>query len=179
MPRHLVILVSLLFTVYISACSQNVTQPATSGAAGGAAASAPGSLVVALVFNDGNTAERVAHSAVYGATVGARKDPQEEQAMNTDSNAKPDLRNMSEDEFLKAAGPYNFSATPALDCNYDEARRQALKAFQSDNRDFREATLWLQAVIISETGDKEALKYPYQQLAAYNPELGQPNKVKA
>jgi hypothetical protein len=34
-------------------------------------------------------------------------------------------------------------------------------------------------VIISETGDKEALKYPYQQLAAYNPELGQPNKVKA
>jgi hypothetical protein len=188
MTRHLVFPTSLLFILFMSACSQNVSQSAATGAAGGAAASALGSLVVGLIFNDQNTAERVARSAVYGATVGAAagaaagasKDAQEAQTKNSDSNEKPDIRNMSEEEFLKAVGPYNFSATLALrDCNYEEAKSQTLKAFQSDNRDYREASLWLQAVIATETGDKGALKNLHQQLAAYNPELGQPDKAKA
>jgi hypothetical protein len=188
MIRHLVILVCLLFTVTINACSQNVAQPTATGAAGGAAASTLGSLMAGLIFNDENTAERVARSAVYGATVGAaagaaagaQKVAEKEQAPTPDDSEKNAIRNMNEEEFLKVVGPYNFSAGLALqDCNYDEARRLALKAFQSDNRDFREASLWLQAVIASETGNKEALKYLHQQLAAYNPELGQPDKAKA
>lgn len=188
MTRILVFPASLLFIIFISACSQNVSQSAATGAAGGAAPSALGSLVVGLVFNDQNTAECLARSAVYGASVGAtasaaagaRKDAKEAQAKNTNSNKKPDLRNMSEEEFLMAVGPYNYFATLALrDCNYEETRRQTLKAFQSDNRDFREASLWLQAVITSETGDTQALKYLHQQLAAYNPELGRPDKAKA
>lgn len=191
MFRHLVFLILVLLTFPLCGCSQNTAKGAASGAAGGAAVSALGTLVTGLIFNDPDTGERVARSAVYGATVGTvagtaagaqqnAREAQKAQAPTRDNKEKPDIRNMTDEEFLAAVGPYNFSATLALrDCDHDEARRLALKAFHSDNRDFREASLWIQALIASESQDKGALKNLHQQLAAYNPELGQAEKVRA
>jgi hypothetical protein len=177
-------------------CGAHATEGAAKGAAVGAASSTVGTLVVGLVFKDPNLGESVARSAVYGASVGATagaitgasRDQQiKEQAKAQDAKAKaeggdtaPAPRELSDQEIIKAIGEKNHNALALLvDCRPGEAMETAKEAEASFNKDYRKASLWIQAVAAVEKGDSATLDRIYPLLAKTDPELGAPEKADA
>lgn len=185
----------LILLVLGGGCGPHATRGAAGGAAIGAASAALGTLVVGLVFNDRNLAERVGRSAVYGATTGAtagalagaardeqirRMAREREMAAAKKAESKEAQAPMSEAEILKAVGRKNFEALAALsDCRFDAAVAKAKEASASLNRDYREASLWIQAIAAVESGDSAAVDRIYPELVKFDPELGQPEKADA
>jgi hypothetical protein len=186
----------LLIAAFGSGCGQHATEGAAKGATVGAASSAVGTLVVGLVFNDPNLGERVARSAVYGATVGgtagaiagASRDQQiktqakaqEEKAKAEGGDTTPPPRQMKDSEIMDAIGEKNFDALVLLvDCRLGKAIEKAREAEASFNKDYREASLWIQAVAAVEKGDTATLDRVYPLLVKADPELGTPEKADA
>lgn len=194
-PSHIGAVIALicLFMIAVmgSGCGAHATEGAAKGAAVGAASSAMGSLVVGLVFNDSNLGESVARSAVYGATAGATagaiagasRDQQiKEQAKAQAQSEKtlPTPRQLSDPEIIRAIGEKNHNALVLLvNCRLGEAMETAKEAEASFNKDYREASLWIQAVAAVEKGDTAALDRIYPILVKTDPELGTPEKADA
>lgn len=186
----------LVIMIIGSGCGQHATEGAAKGATVGAASSALGTLVVGLVFDDPNLGERVARSAVYGATVGgtagaiagasrdqqikAQAKAQEEKAKAEGGDTSPPPRQMKDSEIMDAIGEKNFDALVLLvDCRLGEAIEKAREAEASFNKDYREASLWIQAVAAVEKGDTATLDRIYPLLVKADPELGTPEKADA
>ena len=199
-PLEISTIVSLIclfiIAIFGSGCGAHATEGAAKGAAVGATSSAVGTLVVGLVFNDPNLGERVARSAAYGATAGATagaiagasRDQQiKEKAKAQEAKAKaegdktaPAPRELSDQEIIKAIGEKNHKALALLvDCRPGEAMETAKEAEASFNKDYREASLWIQAVAAVEKGDTATLDRIYPLLVKTDPELGTPEKADA
>jgi hypothetical protein len=185
-------LTALLITLSLclGACTENSRRGAASGATTGAVASGLGTLVTGLVFDDGNLGERVARSAVYGATAGAtagaiagsQRDatpkpadtPQPQPAPATPSTAQP----LTREQILESVGPNNVEALKALSaCRHKQAVDLARQASQSLNKQYRQASLWIQSIAAIETNDAQALDSLHQQLIHYDPSLKDPQNA--
>ena len=174
----------------LGACSENTRRGAAGGATTGAVASSLGTLVTGLVFNDGNLGERVARSAVYGATAGAtagaiagaqrdsKPQPADKPQPPSAPAGRPPAQPLSPEQVLGKVGPKNVEALKALsDCQHDKAVDLARQASQSLNKQYRQASLWIQAIAAIETNDAQALDSLHQQLVHYDPSLKDPQNA--
>lgn len=177
-------------TLCLGACSENARRGAGSGAATGAVASGLGALVTGLVFDRGNMGQRVARSAVYGATAGAAvggmagasRDaaarPADKPQPSVTPPAGSEQKPLTREKVLQAVGPKNMAALTALSaCEHQKAVNLAKDAAQSLNKQYREASLWIQSIVAIETGDATTLDRLHDQLIAYDPSLKDPQNA--
>jgi hypothetical protein len=188
--RRVPLMVLIALTLCLGACSENTRRGAAGGATTGAVASSLGTLVTGLVFNDGNLGERVARSAVYGATAGAtagaiagaQRDkttpPAAKPQPQTAPASAPPAQPLTREQVLGKVGPKNVEALKALsDCRHARAVELAGQASQSLNKQYRQASLWIQAIAAIETDDAQALDSLHQQLIQYDPSLKDPQNA--
>lgn len=174
--------------VISTGCTTGAASGAAEGAAMGAASSALGTLVVGLVFNDQNLSERVARSAVYGATAGAvaggvagaSRDQQirqqaEARAAADEQATAAKQKQMDEVEIREAVGTANFYALDALsNCRFGDAVKLAKESEDSAKKDYREASLWIQAIAAVLLENNDELDRVYKELVKLDPVLGKP-----
>lgn len=137
--------IAVFLFAQLAACASDsyATKGAVRGAGQGAAAGAVGGLVSALVFG-GDPLDRAARGAVYGGAAGAVAGGISGSRVDKQVKAQQD----AELEALRRElGDDAFKALASLaECRHKRTLKNARKAQQSENPNYRVAGLWLEAL---------------------------------
>ncbi len=150
--------------ILITACGPNSARQAGQGAAIGGVSGAAAGMVSALIWG-GNVGEAAARGAAWGATSGAVSGAivggQQDKQVAQQQRAK------AVKELKQKLGEDGFAGLSALaTCKHKVAVSYAETAQESNNKKYRQAGLWLEAITYIDQGDTEKAKQMYSEIVA-------------
>ena len=179
-------LIIFVLSMVMDGCTATTTEYAAKGAAAGAvSASLVGAMTDLIVDGRVNTyrlSRNMVGGAIAGGIAGGIAGSQQEAAAREKAGARKteqtsvpatDKSEAEIEALAKQIGPDNLNALKALvQCRHEDAFRTALQTSGSDNTDFREAGLIIQALVDRDRGNTAGVDRILPEVIAMNDELG-------
>lgn len=177
-----VLFVSLILPAIIAGCSATTTEYAAKGAATGAiSASFVGAMTDLIVDGRVNTyrlSRNLVGGAIAGGVAGGMAGAQKEEATEKKAAAQQasyaaapdkDVTDAEIEALIKEIGPDNVDALKALVlCRHEEAFHIALKTSRSEDPDYREAGLIIQALTDRDRDNTAGIERVLPEVVALN-----------
>ena len=181
--KYLLAITSILLAFTIYACGPKSAEYGVKGAAGGAvSASFVGAMTDLIVDGEVNTyrlTRNAVGGAVAGGTAGAIVGHQQDKADTAQDKAAEQAvasgataTDAEVAALKKKIGPDNVNGLKQLvQCNHEAAYRSGMTAARSDNPDFKEAGLVVQALVDRDRGNMEGANRVLPEIVEMNDKL--------
>lgn len=175
-------LIILVLSMVMAGCTATTAEYAAKGAAAGAVSASLVGAMTDLIVDSRVITYRLSRNMVGGAIAGGIVGSQQEVAARekagtrkTEQTSVPatDKSEAEIEALAKQIGPDNLNALKALvQCRHEDAFRTALQTSGSDNTDYREAGLIIQALVDRDRGNTAGVDRILPEVIAMNDELG-------